>query len=65
VKWLAKQLKSVELHQVAAEPGRSLSPAAAPRERWTVLANVKIAEDSAIALAKKAVAEGMIQKQFI
>jgi hypothetical protein len=55
----------VELHQVAAEAGRSLPPAAAPGERRTVLANVKIAEDSAIALAKKAVAEGMIQKQFI
>ena len=53
------------LHQVAAEAARSLPPAVASRDRRTVLVNVKMAEDSAIALAKKAVAEGMTQKQFI
>ena len=39
--------------------------AVAPRERRTVLVNVKMAEESAIALAKKAVAERVTQKQFI
>jgi hypothetical protein len=57
--------KAAALHQVAAEAGRPLPPAVTPRERRTVLVNVKMAEDSAIALAKKAAAEGMTQKQFI
>jgi hypothetical protein len=60
-----KQLKSVSLHQVAAEAWRSLPLAVAPRERRTVLVNVKMAEESAIAMAKKATAEGVTQKQFI
>jgi len=65
----AKQLKSVanaaSLHQVAAEAGRALPPAVARRERRTVLVNVKMAEESAIALAKQAVAKGITQKQLI
>jgi hypothetical protein len=65
----AKQLKSVAnaaaLHRVAAEVGRSLPPAVASRDRRTVLVNVKMAEHTAIALAKHAAAEGVTQKQFI
>jgi hypothetical protein len=65
---VAKQLTGVDaasLRQVAAEAGRALPLAVARRERRTVLVNVKMAEESAIALAKQAVAEGVTQKQFI
>lgn len=70
----AKQLKSVAkapaasaaaLHQVATEAGRALPPAIARRERRTLLVNVKMAEESAIALAKQAAEEGITQKQLI
>ncbi len=69
----AKQFKSVAerpasaavLHQEASEAGRALPPAVVARGRRTVLVNVKLAEESAIALAKQAAAEGITQKQFI
>jgi len=69
-----KQLKGViktpgataaPLHQVATDAGRALPPAIARRERRTVLVNVKMAEESAIALAKQAAVEGITQKQLI
>lgn len=70
----AKQLKSVTkdpaasaaaLHQVATDASRALPPAIARRDRRTVLVNVKMAEESAIALAKQAAEEGITQKQLI
>jgi hypothetical protein len=65
----AKQRKSAvnaaALRQIVAEAERSPPPAVASRDRRTVLVNVKMAEDSAIALAKKAAAEGITQKQLI
>jgi len=70
----AKQLKRVRnaaapspaaLRQVVSEGSRALPPAVPRRARRTVLVNVKMAEESAIALAKQAAAEGITQKQFI
>jgi hypothetical protein len=69
----AKQMKRIAkapasaamLHHVATEAGRALPPAVAARGRKVVLVNVKMAEESAIALARKAAAEGVTQKQFI
>ena len=70
----AKPLKSLTkppaasaaaLHQVATEVSGALPPAIAKRGRRTVLVNVKMAEESAIALAKLAAGEGITQKQFI
>jgi hypothetical protein len=70
----AKPLKSMAkapsattaaLRQVATGAGRALPPAIARSERRTVLVNVKMAEESAIALAKQAAEEGITQKQLI
>lgn len=66
MKRVAKEpASSSMLHHVAAEAGRALPPAVAVRGRRTVLVNVKMAEELAIALARKAAAEGLTQKQFI
>ena len=53
------------LRRVAADAGRSLPPATVRPGRRTVLINVKVSEDLAIALAERAEAEGMTQKQVI
>jgi hypothetical protein len=53
------------LRQVAAEAGRSIPPAVVKASRRTVLINVKVDEELAIALADRAQAEGVTQKQII
>jgi hypothetical protein len=53
------------LRRVAAEAGRSEPPAIMRPERRTVLVNVKVSEALAIALADRAEAEGITQKQVI
>jgi hypothetical protein len=53
------------LRRVAAEAGRSEPPAIMRPERRTVLVNVKVSEELAIALADRAEAEGITQKQVI
>ncbi len=53
------------LRRVAAEAGRSEPPAVVRTPRKTVLVNIKLAEASAIDLAKKAAAAGVTQKQWI
>lgn len=53
------------LRRVAAEAGRSIPPAVVQRSRRTVLVNVKVSEELAIALADRAEAEGITQKQVI
>ena len=60
------------LRRVAAEAGRSVPPAIvqpagrpAPPERRTVLINVKVSYDLAVAVAERAAAEGITQKQVI
>jgi hypothetical protein len=53
------------LRRVAADAGRSMPPAIVRPGRRTVLINVKVSEDLAIALAERAEAEGMTQKQVI
>ena len=65
-----KQLKSVAadaetLRRVAADAGRSMPPAAVRPARRTVLINVKVAEELALALVDRAEAEGATQKQVI
>jgi hypothetical protein len=69
-----KQLKSVRnaaapapaaVRHVVSEASRSLAAAVPRRGRRTVPINVKVAEESAIALAKQAAAEGITQNQFI
>jgi hypothetical protein len=66
-----KQFKSVRapaadmLRQVASDAGRSLPPAMVRPDRRTVMVNVKMGETAAIALAERAKAEGVTQKQFI
>lgn len=68
-----KQLKSVAkllpssdvLRQGTIDTGKSVPAAVVRHDRRTVLVNVKIAEESAIAVAKKAAAEGITQKQLI
>jgi hypothetical protein len=66
-----KQFKSAKapvadlLRQVASDAGRSLPPATARPERRTVMVNVKMGEQAAIALAERAKAEGITQKQLI
>jgi hypothetical protein len=66
-----KQFKSAKapaadmLRQVASDAGRSLPPAMVRSERRTVMVNVKMGETAAIALAERAKAEGITQKQFI
>jgi hypothetical protein len=53
------------LRRVAAEAERSEPPAVVRRERRTVIVNMKVSEDLAIALAERAEAEGITQKQII
>jgi hypothetical protein len=53
------------LRQVAVDAGRSLPPAVVRPVRRTVLINVKVDETLAIALAERAQAEGITQKQVI
>jgi hypothetical protein len=53
------------LRRVAADAARSMPPATVRPGRRTVLINVKVSEDLAIALAERAEAEGMTQKQVI
>jgi hypothetical protein len=61
-------LDADQLRQVAAEASHSVPPAVVrPQrgERRTVLVNIKMDEESAIALAEAAEAAGMTQKQFV
>lgn len=53
------------LRRVAAEAGRTMPPAIVRPERRTVLFNIKISEDLAFALADRAEAEGITQKQVV
>jgi hypothetical protein len=53
------------LRQVATDAGRVLPAAVVRRDRKTVLINVKVNEELAIALAERAEAEGITQKQVI
>jgi|1186.fasta_scaffold220407_2 hypothetical protein len=53
------------LRQIAADAGRSMPPAVVRASRRTVLINVKVDEALAIALAERAQAEGVTQKQVI
>ena len=53
------------LRRVAAEAERSEPPAVVRRERRTVIVNMKVSEELAIALAERAEAEGITQKQII
>ena len=53
------------LRRVATEAGRSMPPAVVRPTRRSVLINVKVSEDLAIALAERAEAEGVTQKQVI
>jgi len=53
------------LRRVAAEAERTEPPAIVRTPRRTVMVNIKLAETSAIDLAKKATAAGMTQKQWI
>jgi hypothetical protein len=53
------------LRQVAADAGRSIPPAIVRPARRTVLINVKVDETLALALADRAQAEGVTQKQVI
>jgi hypothetical protein len=68
----AKTFKSTQapadtqtLRRVAADAGRVLPSAVVRRERKTVLINVKVSEELAVALADRAEAEGVTQKQVI
>jgi len=53
------------LRRVAAEAERSEPPAVVRTPRRTVMVNIKLAESSAIDLARKAAAAGITQKQWI
>lgn len=53
------------LRQVATDAGRVLPSAVVRRDRETVLINVKVSKELANALADRAVAEGITQKQVI
>jgi hypothetical protein len=53
------------LRRVVTEAGRSVPPAVVRPTRRSVLINVKVSEDLAIALAERAEAEGVTQKQVI
>lgn len=61
----AKAPKADMLRQVASDAGRSLPPAMVRPDRRSVMVNVKMGEAAAIALAERAKAEGITQKQFI
>jgi hypothetical protein len=53
------------LRQVATEAGRLLPSAVVRPDRRTVMVNVKMGEESAIALARHAKDQGITQKQLI
>jgi hypothetical protein len=53
------------LRRVAAEAGRAVPPATVRPARRTVLVNIKVSEELADALAQRAEAEGITQKQVI
>lgn len=53
------------LRRVAADAGRVLPSAVPRRDRRTVMVNIKMAEESAVALARHAKAQGITQKQFV
>ena len=53
------------LRRVAADAGRSVPPAVVRSTRRAVLINVKVDEGLAIALAQRAEAQGVTQKQVI
>jgi hypothetical protein len=68
-----KQLKSAHraatsaatLRQVATDASRSLPAAVVRPERRTVLINIKVSEELALALADRARGEGITQKQVV
>jgi hypothetical protein len=68
-----KQLKSTHrampsaaaVRQVAVDAGRSLPAAVVRPERRAVLINIKVSEELALALADRARAEGITQKQVV
>jgi hypothetical protein len=62
---LSHRPDAATLRRVAADAGRSMPPAIVRPGRRTVLINVKVSEELAIALAERAEAEGMTQKQII
>jgi hypothetical protein len=69
---MARQLKSTHraadadtLRQVATDASRSLPSAVVRPDRKTVMVNIKMAEESAIALAQLAKAQGITQKQLV
>jgi hypothetical protein len=53
------------LRRVAAEARRFEPPAAVEPPKKSVLINVRLAEETAIALAKRAQAEGLTQKAWL
>jgi hypothetical protein len=63
---LVEAMEAAEAAQQAAAEAVEKLAALAPRgRRRTVLINVKVAEETAVALAKRAVAEGVTQKQLV
>ena len=62
---LKRVADAATLRRVAAEAGRFEPPATVKAPERSVLMNVKLAETTAIALAKRAHAEGMTQKQWL
>ena len=62
---LPRVADAATLRRVAAEAERSVPPAVVRRDRRTVMVNFKVSEDLAIALAERADAEGVTQKQII
>lgn len=62
---LAPRADVETLRRVAAEAGRSVPPAVVRPARRTVLVNVKVSEELALALVERAEAEGITQKQII
>jgi len=67
-----RQLKSTHrppdtttLRQVATDAGRSLPSAVVRPERRAVLINFKVSEELAMALAERAQADGLTQKQVM
>jgi hypothetical protein len=54
-----------ELRRVARDSARSLPPAAVRSTRQTVLINIKVSTELADALAERARADGLTQKQVI
>jgi hypothetical protein len=62
---LPQVVDAATLRRVAVEAERSEPPAIVRRDRRTVMVNFKVSEDLAIALAERAEAEGITQKQII